>query len=81
MIALMTFEQFQATGYDCADLGEVILEDALENVPGRVYVDVFYIERLANGQWNLLLERDEWQSETLEPLERKLYDYAVSEGY
>lgn len=77
----MTFEQFQATGFDCADLGAHISEDSLENVPGRVYLDCLYIERLASGQWNLLLERDEWQSDTLEPLERKLYAFARSEGY
>ena len=50
----------------------------------------FYIEEVqphwpdaakARGKWHLLIARDEWITDDLETLERKLYDWAASEGY
>ena len=35
----------------------------------------------ARGKWHLLIGRDEWITDDLETLERKLYDWAASEGY
>ena len=35
----------------------------------------------ARGKWYLLIARDEWITDDLETLERKLYDWAASEGY
>jgi hypothetical protein len=33
----------------------------------------------ARGKWHLLIARDEWITDDLD--ERKLYDWAASEGY
>jgi hypothetical protein len=57
---------------------------------GYLYLGELYIEEVqphwpdaakARGKWHLLLDRDDWITDDLETLERKLYDWAVSEGY
>ena len=89
----MTFEQFQASRRHCADIGEQIKQDmgVTDPVVGNVYLDgTLYIEGVRpwwpqeareQGNWHLLIGNVEWISSDLEKLERKLYDFAVSEGY
>jgi len=89
----MTFDQFRATGKDCDDLGSALNDATWEDNPepgrGRLYLDVLYIERKPargwlNGlpqEWYLLIGRDDWLSDDLEALEKKLYEFAIAEGY
>jgi hypothetical protein len=89
----MTFEQFQASRRYSEDIGTAIADARLEGEPpakGYLYLDVLYIEEMqphwsdaakARGKWYLLIARDEWITDDLETLERKLYDWAASEGY
>jgi hypothetical protein len=68
---------------DCADLGEVLSDDGLKGISGRIYLGVLYIERtpLLQTEWNLLIERSEWQGDDLESLEARLYVFAIDDGY
>jgi hypothetical protein len=91
----MTFEEFQATRRYCENIGALIVEARHDDEPlpvkGNLYLrDSLYIEEVqphwpenakAEGRWHLLLGRDEWITNDLESLERKLYDWAVSEDY
>ncbi|MCP1852824.1 MULTISPECIES: hypothetical protein [unclassified Bradyrhizobium] len=87
----MTFEQFQATRTECADIGAAISTDMgiTEPVPGFLYLGTFYIEGMtstwpdearAQGTYHLLIERDEWISDDLEALERHLFEFALASG-
>jgi hypothetical protein len=89
----LTFEQFQATRRYSEDIGAAIADARWEGEPpakGYLYLDLLYIEEVqphwpdaakARGKWHLLIGRDEWITDDLETLERKLYDWAASEGY
>jgi hypothetical protein len=56
-----------------------------DNVSGYLYAKSAYIEDAhtwdnpAPQRWYLLLDRDEYQSDDLEELEKKLYDWLVDE--
>lgn len=84
------FADFQATGFDCVDLGAKIGFDTGVETPvtGRVYDDRLYIEDItswqdtgtldpAKGKWLLTLGRDQWQSDVLVGLERRLYLWSL----
>jgi hypothetical protein len=87
----MTFEQFQASKTECADLGKRLEECRWDDEPiasGLVYAGDLYIERVgshwpekakAEGKWYLLICNEEWISDDLESLERRLYAFAVGE--
>lgn len=90
----MTFEQFQATRKPCADLGAFLSDARWEDEPtpatGFIYCDALYIEDVAEhwppaskekGRYHLIIGRMEWMDFELEPLERHLYEFAVSEGF
>jgi hypothetical protein len=90
----MTFAEFQATRRWCADLGKAIAEARWQGEPpakGNLYLDgTLYVEEVqphwpdatnARGKWHLLLERDEWVTDDLESLERKLFAWAMASGY
>jgi hypothetical protein len=89
----MTFEEFQATRRHSDDIGAVLADARWEGEPpakGNLYLGELYIEAVqphwpdaakARGKWHLLIARDEWITDDLETLERKLYDWAASEGY
>jgi hypothetical protein len=88
----MTFEQFQASKTWCDDLpNELVNSNEGERKPrGWLYVGSLYVEQVTNewpencrdeGGWYLLLERDEWITDDLEALERKLYAWAMSSGW
>ena len=93
----MTFEEFQATRRWCEDLATAVSSDnwaqeyGEECTPqGNLYLGCLYIERIADwwpestkarGEWYLLLDRDEYVTNDLTALERRLYDWAASEGY
>lgn len=89
---MMTFEQFQASRQHCPDIGEAIKQDmgVTEPVPGNLYLGSLYIEARQiwwpteareQGAWHLLIGNVEWISDDLDMLERRLYEFAVSEGY
>src|SRR4051812_14132272 len=91
---MLTFEQFQSTRTHCDDLGAKIPDARWDHEPvpakANIYLDALYIEQVADhwpetarkaGTWHLLIGRSEWISDDLESLERKLYEFAVSEGY
>jgi hypothetical protein len=89
----MTFEQFQASRRYSEDIGTAISDARWEGDPpakGYLYLDGLYIEEVqphwpeaakARGKWYLLIDRDDWITDDLGTLERKLYDWAASEGY
>jgi hypothetical protein len=91
----MTFEQFQATRQWCEDLPAAVSSDNWGDDPqgtpkGNLYLGCLYIEHVQDwwpqdakdrGDWYLLLGRDEWITNDLTALERRLYDWAASEGY
>jgi hypothetical protein len=90
----MTFEQFQATRTWSEDLKAVSSDPdnwADDVTPkGNLYLGSLYIQHVepfwpadarAEGEWYLLLGRDEWITNDLTALERRLYDWAKSEGY
>jgi len=74
-------------------IGAAIADARWEGEPpakGNLYLGELYIEEVqphwpdaakARGKWHLLIARDEWITDDLETLERKLYDWAASEGY
>ncbi len=89
---MMTFEQFQATGRDCDDLGEALFDARWEHeapAKGRLYLDCLYIERCQSedgewpngevGLWSLQIANEGWLDDELENLERHLYNYALLE--
>ena len=77
---MMTFEQFRATKKQIADLSVITSYDEDKNAPALTYLDDFYIA-LDGGKYRLMIGRDEVETEDLESLERKLYEYALEEGY
>ena len=89
----MTFEQFQATRKWSDNLGDMIEGEYFpgdHKNPGNVYLGSLYIDQVQDwwpnqvrdqGEWHLILNRDEYISDDLEALERKLYKFAVAEGY
>jgi hypothetical protein len=89
----MTFEQFQASRRRSEDIGTAISDVHWEGGPpakGYLYLDVLYIEEVqphwpeaakTQGKWCLHIARDDWITDDLEELERKLYAWAASEGY
>lgn len=89
----MTFEQFRATRTVCADLTKAFPGMCWEDGPaasGLVYLDELYIEDVKphwaetarkRGKWYLILCNEEFVSDDLTLLERRLYEYAKSEGF
>jgi len=84
----MTFQQFQTTGLDVADLRHCNNPDIVdafslcnEAVTGRVYYDGLHVSRHDDGQWNCLIANVELSDRDLTKVERFLYDWALSEGY
>lgn len=81
----MTFDEFRATGRDVPDLGTIEHCAAQEiSGPGRVYLDddwPLVIE--GRGPWYLTIgnSSEMYGPDALESAERKLYEFAVSEGY
>jgi hypothetical protein len=91
---MMTFEQFRSTAKHCDDLGKALADAHWEGdetaAKGNLYLNCLYIEQVQphwpeaarrEGAWHLLIGRDEWITDDLTSLERKLYDWAMAEGY
>lgn len=89
----MTFEQFQTTRQLCDDLGDALADARWEGGPkatGFLYLGALFIEDVADhwpegtkaeGKHYLIIGNQEWISNDLKALERRLYDFAVGEGY
>lgn len=87
--APITFEQFQATGRDVADveLGPDLDRDEdggqpepdPVRVPGRIYLDRFEVI-LLDGRWQTILGRTTHCSPHLPAIERLLYDFALAQA-
>ncbi len=76
----MTFEQFSATGRDVADLGSI--DETMTGEPGRVYLDALWLSFSSrDGQFWTVIGNADFVSPDREPIERRLYDFALSEGY
>jgi len=90
---MITFEQFVATRTWHDDLGAALSDARWHGEPaarGYTYLDALYIEEVQphwpadarqRGRWHLLIGRDDWITDNLETLERRLYAFATSEGY
>jgi hypothetical protein len=89
----MTFEQFQASKKWSDDLARDVSSENWEEIgtpKGWLYLGVLYIDQVqahwpdqarAQGQWHLIIGREEWLSDDLAGLEAELYEFAKSEGY
>jgi len=81
---MMTIDEFRATGRDVADLSTIehIACSGIESGAGRTYMDdqLFIEHGEISGAWHLTLGNAQLLG-SLADMERKLYDWAVSEGY
>lgn len=87
---IISFEDFQATRKPCADIGATLGEETGtpegQKQGGLIYIDNLFIETVepwwddVSAQYHLLIENSTELSNDLEPLERKLYDYALASG-
>jgi hypothetical protein len=88
----MTFAEFRRTRMWSEDIGAALNDGRWDYEPqagkGFLYDGDCYIEQTAvnwpdmpAGQWSLLIWRDEWISDDLAALERRLYDWCVGEGF
>jgi hypothetical protein len=89
----MTFEEFQATRRWSEDLAADVPSENWETTgtpKGNLYIGCLYIDHVEphwpedarkRGQWHLILDRDDFITDDLAALERKLYDWAVSEKF
>lgn len=86
----MTFEQFQASRREVADLQTALGfdHDVTTGMPGFIYADGYYIEKRAphwpEGSHAYRLCLGNWDDigDDLERFERKLYEYATpQEGW
>lgn len=89
----MTFQEFVATRKWSEDIGCAIADERWAGEPppkGWLYLGKLYIEMTdehwpevarTHGKWYLILNRDETVTDDLESLERKLYAWAMAEGY
>ena len=91
---MLTFEQFLATKKLSANLAADIphncWDEAAGTPEGYTYMGSLYIERVLphwpeaarkRGGWYLIIGNCEYITPTIEPLERKLFEFALSEGY
>lgn len=78
----MTFEQFQASRTEVPDLNVALGADYWERpTPGLLYAgQELHIEKAADGFY-LVIANCQWETRNLEDLERKLYAFAVGEGF
>ncbi|HET6927456.1 MAG TPA: hypothetical protein VFI48_11470 [Hyphomicrobiaceae bacterium] len=93
----MTYEQFLATRkwsenllIDCEPYAANNSEQSDYVQSGYIYCDSLFIEATEawwpegardQGKWHLLLERDEYITDDLDMLQRRLYRWAISAGY
>lgn len=81
----MSFEEFQATRRwydDLADMPDWQFDRVEGGEPGYGYLDtILYIDRLKSGEFDLVIGNREWTDRDLAALERRLFDFAINEGY
>lgn len=75
----LTLDQFRATGRDCDDLGPPTCDQDVNGRPGRLYLDNYYIERVASSEWLLRCGHVHEYSRYLSRLEVLLYKYVREE--
>lgn len=75
----MTFEEFQATRHHTDDIGRDADFDLGEIQSGYLYESDLHIFDMPDGRFLLVIGREEWISETLEPLERRLWEWSEDE--
>ena len=76
----MTFEQFQATRRHVTDISTETGVDVGENMPGHVYDGGLHIFDYTASEHQLQIMGEEWISDDIAELERRLYDFASGEG-
>ena len=77
----MTLDEFRATGRDVADLHGAGCETGTDHSPaGRVYHGGLHLERMADGEFLLILGNAEY-SAPLEKLESLLFAWGEVEGF
>lgn len=82
---MMTFEEFQASRVESADLGKAIDQpeyfqdkNGVDRVAvGYVYDGGCYIERLSDGRFYLIIFNEQWINADLGELEATLYEFCV----
>jgi hypothetical protein len=86
-----SFEQFQASRKRSECLQEELSSHLFGELDcGYIYLGALHIDEVAphwpdrtraKGKWHLIIGREEWVTDDLESLERKLYEFALSEDY
>lgn len=84
----ISFADFQAGRRGVDDLGAAINADLDGVRPGYAYPGNLYIEYVTTlwskaherGRYMLILKNDDWISDDLTLLERKLYEFGIDEG-
>lgn len=76
---MMTLEQFRATGLDVPEISRYDDTDYDRAASGRVYMDgTLSIERVGDG-WVLTIGNEQYDYDTIGPLEKILYEWAKDE--
>ena len=92
LTAAESFRAFQATREESDDLEKDLGYGAWGDQIGRgfIYLGALYIEKVGadwpekarqEGAYHLIIANQEWISNDLEALEKRLFEYALLEGY
>ena len=75
----MNFQEFQATGHDVEDVSIYNSDDEYKGVPGRVYNDGLWIQRVSADDWYCIVFNEDIIGR-LEQVEQFLYDRTFTDG-
>lgn len=81
----MKLLEFSATKARCEDLGLALDDASLIGRPGYLYLGKLYIEDrggdAALQRYGMAIDRELFESDEIESLEKLLYVFAAAEGY
>jgi hypothetical protein len=91
----MTFEEFVSTRKYCENIGDAIRDECLEGIGGYLYLGCLFIEDITSwsagdiahkngvklGRWYTYIENCEYDSNSIEDIEKELYMWALRNGY
>jgi hypothetical protein len=77
---IVNFKEFQATGRDVEDIGPFTGDEDYAGVPGRVYCDGLWIQRVSANDFACTVFNDSIIDHNLETVEKFLYDNLFTDG-
>lgn len=78
--APLTFGEFVASGRDVENVGAELGNTKEADEPGRIYANSVFLTGTGATGFFLVIGNCEWNAETFGKLERRLYEFAASEG-